>query len=56
MGAIQNVVQKSAPELSGTMVQDRSGDKKEETLDVKVTPIKTEGASQGTCHNPCNVM
>ena len=56
MGAIQNVVQKPAPELSGTMAQDLSGDKKEKTLDVKVTSIKTEGASQDTCHNPCNVM
>lgn len=36
--------------------RDNSGDETEEKLDVKVTPIKTEGASQSTCHNPCNAM
>lgn len=32
--------------------QDRSGTE-EDVLNVKIKPIKTEGASQSTCHNPC---
>lgn len=38
------------------VARNRSGDEPKETLDVKVTSIKTEGASQCTCHNPCNAM
>lgn len=56
MEATRNVGQKPALELTKAMVQNRSGDEMKEALDVKITPIKTEGASQSTCHNPCNAV
>lgn len=43
--------QKQVPEHEGVVPRNRSTD--EERLDVRITPIQTEGASQCTCHNPC---